>query len=159
MAATATVKRAKPREPTASLAVRPLSADELRNLTISPVEVDTGTSKFDLTLLAQESSSGLEFTLEYNTDLFSQSTADRLLNHFQSVLRSIVEDPNQRISEVPLLDSKERAVVDRDLQLIANAVGRLRRQRHRMAGREDVADGAPHCVERRNLRARRGPAE
>ncbi|HEV2961541.1 MAG TPA: amino acid adenylation domain-containing protein, partial [Candidatus Angelobacter sp.] len=80
----------------------------LHNLKIAPFDVNTGTSKFDLTLIAQQNNAGLEFTLEYNTDLFSSSTANRLLSHFTNVMRAMVEDPGRRISEVPLLGTKER---------------------------------------------------
>ena len=86
----------------------PPSNYALGNLTISPVDVDTGTAKFDLTLIAQENSSGLELTLEYNTDLFSESTANRLLHHFHNALHSMVENPEQPISEVQLLGGKEK---------------------------------------------------
>jgi amino acid adenylation domain-containing protein len=86
----------------------PPSGYALGDLTIAAVDVDTGTSKFDLTLIAQQKSVGLEFMLEYNTDLFSASTADHLLSHYRNVLSGMVKDPDQRISEVPLLGSEER---------------------------------------------------
>jgi amino acid adenylation domain-containing protein len=86
----------------------PPSAYALHNLTLSPIEVDTGTSKFDLTLIAQQNNAGLEFTLECNTDLFSPSTGNRLLQHLQNVLCGILENPDRLISEIPLLSGDER---------------------------------------------------
>ena len=80
----------------------------LPNLDMSPVDIDTGTSKFDLTLIAQENTTGLSCTLEYNTDLFSHSTASRLLHHFHNLLHGMVEDPKGRISEIPLLGDLEK---------------------------------------------------
>jgi amino acid adenylation domain-containing protein len=89
----------------------PPSGYALPNLTISPVDVDTGTAKFDLTLIAQENTAGLEFTLEYSTDLFSESTATRLLGHLQNLLRGMVEDPGCYIEEISLLDHNEKALL------------------------------------------------
>jgi amino acid adenylation domain-containing protein len=86
----------------------PPSGYALHNLTIAPVDVDTGTSKFDLTLIGQQNGDGLEFMLEYNTDLFSASVAKRLLGHFKNILTGMLENTDRRISEVPLLDTEER---------------------------------------------------
>ena len=90
----------------------PSSGYALKNLTLSPVDVETGTSRFDLTLIAQENGAGLEFTLEYNTDLFSSATAGRLLRHLQNVLEGMLENPDRCISQVPLLgmDEKEQLI-------------------------------------------------
>jgi non-ribosomal peptide synthetase component F len=43
---------------------------ELPGLTITPLEVHSGTSKFDLTLALEETSEGIKGGIEYNTDLF-----------------------------------------------------------------------------------------
>lgn len=86
----------------------PPSGYTLHNLAIEPVDVDTGTSKFDLTLIAQQNSAGLEFMIEYNTDLFSAATANRLSGHFKNVLHGMLENQDQLISEVRLLSRTER---------------------------------------------------
>jgi amino acid adenylation domain-containing protein len=86
----------------------PSSGYTLPNLAMTPVDIDTGTSKFDLTLIAQESITGLSCTLEYNTDLFSHSTASRLLDHFHNLLNGTVENPQNHISEITLLGNTEK---------------------------------------------------
>ncbi len=80
----------------------------LPGLTISPLPLETGTSKFDLTLAVEEQPDGLLATVEYSTDLFEPPTIDRMLGHFQTLLEAIVADPSQRIGELPLLTSTER---------------------------------------------------
>ena len=47
-------------------------------------------------------------TLEYNTDLFDAATIERMLGHFRTLLEGIVADPDQRLSELPLLTAAER---------------------------------------------------
>src|SRR4030095_3348218 len=54
---------------------------EMPGLEVVPLEVDSGTAKFDLSLLMAETAQGLEGVLEYNTDLFEAGTIDRVLGH------------------------------------------------------------------------------
>jgi len=76
-------------------------------LIIEPVEAHSGTAKYDLTLFINEEGEQLIGSLEYNTDLFDASTIQRMLSHFQTLLESIVADPDQRISALPLLTATE----------------------------------------------------
>jgi non-ribosomal peptide synthetase component F len=87
----------------------PMSALELPGLTISPFPIDTGTVPFDLVLSLSESSNGLEGTLSYSVDLFDRETIQRMLRHLQKLLASVVEDPEQRLSDLSLLDEEELA--------------------------------------------------
>lgn len=70
--------------------------------------LDSGTAKFDLTLFAIEESRGLSFTCEYNTDLFHADRIQRMLGHLEVLLEGIVENPDRRLSELPLLTKDER---------------------------------------------------
>ncbi len=73
-----------------------------------PLEVDTTTAKFDLTLNFAEADQELRLTLEYSTDLFEAATARRMLGHLQTLLESAVANPEQHISELPLLTNDEQ---------------------------------------------------
>ena len=44
----------------------------------------------------------------YNTDLFEAATIARMLAHFQTLLEAVVADPEQRLSDLPLLTETER---------------------------------------------------
>ena len=50
----------------------------------------------------------LQISFTYNTDLFDASTIERMLGHFQTLLEGVVANPDQRISDVPLLAEAER---------------------------------------------------
>jgi non-ribosomal peptide synthetase component F len=80
----------------------------LPGLSMHPIDVATGTAKFDLTLSMNETRQGLQGLLEYSTDLFEEITAERLLAHFQVLLQAIVADPSQPIATLPLLTEAER---------------------------------------------------
>jgi amino acid adenylation domain-containing protein len=64
---------------------------------------------FDLVLHAVERQGGLSLGLQFNTDLFDATTAERLLEHFERLLAGAATDPGQRLSELPLLAPSERA--------------------------------------------------
>lgn len=81
---------------------------ELPSLTLSTLESDSGTAKFDLTLYMAETASGMIGSVEYNTDLFEPQTIQRLAEHFQRLLSGIVANPEQRLEELPLLSEAEQ---------------------------------------------------
>ena len=65
-------------------------------------------AKFELTWGIAETPSGLYLMIEYNTDLFQAATIDRMASHFVGLLESIVADPDQRLSALPILSANER---------------------------------------------------
>ncbi|MEH2055450.1 MAG: amino acid adenylation domain-containing protein [Nostoc sp.] len=68
----------------------------------------SGTAKFDLTLVMRDTGKGLRASFEYNTDLFDEAAIARMLGHFQTMLAGILANPEQRISELPLLTPAEQ---------------------------------------------------
>jgi len=86
----------------------PRSSLELAGLTMTPVEVHSGTAMFDLTLFMVEREQRLVGTFEYNTDLFDAATISRMMAHFQNLLDSIIADPERRISDLSLLTEPEQ---------------------------------------------------
>ena len=72
------------------------------------VEINTGTSKFDLTLSLRECEQTLVGFIEYSTDLFERSTIERMIGHLPTLLEGIIADPDQPISTLPLLTDAER---------------------------------------------------
>ncbi|MBO3462192.1 non-ribosomal peptide synthetase [Aetokthonos hydrillicola Thurmond2011] len=75
---------------------------------LSQLDVDTGTTKFDLTLELDERPEGIIGRIEYNTDLYEDSTISGMIGHYQTLLEGIVANPQKRISELPLLTQAER---------------------------------------------------
>ncbi|WP_448269199.1 amino acid adenylation domain-containing protein [Nostoc sp. DSM 114159] len=85
----------------------PISNPRLSDVSVTCQEGYNGTSKFDLTLFMEDDEQGLVATCEYNTDLFNADTIARMLVHFQTLLESIVSNPEQRISDLQLLTPSE----------------------------------------------------
>ena len=86
----------------------PRLALNLSGLTLKSLEFDNGTAQFDVTLSVVEVAEGLQAKFEYNTDLFDAATITRMLKHFQVLLEGVVANPDQRLSELPLLTEAER---------------------------------------------------
>ncbi|NET37229.1 MAG: amino acid adenylation domain-containing protein, partial [Cyanothece sp. SIO1E1] len=55
-----------------------------------------------------EIEAGLEGLLEYNADLFEAATIARMGQHFQSLIEGVVNNPDLRLSDLPLLSAVER---------------------------------------------------
>jgi amino acid adenylation domain-containing protein len=79
----------------------------LPGIAVTPIEVETGTAKFDLTFTIVRSATGLNCCAEYNTDLFDQGTIRRMLGHYERLLEGVVANPSQRLSDLPLVTEEE----------------------------------------------------
>ncbi len=67
-------------------------------------------ARFDLSFVVRHRPDGrVTGDLEYATDLFDRSTAERLLGHFRTLLHAVAADPERRLSELPILTDAERA--------------------------------------------------
>jgi surfactin family lipopeptide synthetase A len=86
----------------------PVTSLELPGLTLTPLTVESGTAKYDLTLMMEETATGLTGELEYNRDLFDRATIARMVGHLQTVLAGVVAQPNQTIATLPMLTAPER---------------------------------------------------
>ncbi|MDZ8188239.1 MAG: amino acid adenylation domain-containing protein [Nostoc sp. ChiSLP02] len=86
----------------------PKSEIELTGLSVSSLTIESAIAKFDLTLSMENTSTGLVGGWEYNTDLFDSSTIERMTGHFVTLLESIVANPSDRISQLPILTASEQ---------------------------------------------------
>jgi amino acid adenylation domain-containing protein len=80
----------------------------LPDLAIEPVELETGSSQFDLTWEVVEAGDALEGWLEYSVDIFDATTIARMAGHIEMALESVVADPDRPISALPILPQGER---------------------------------------------------
>lgn len=86
----------------------PQNSERMHGIEVKHCEVDAKIAKFDLTLSIRRSGEGQLATMEYNTDLFDGATIERMLGHYQTLLQAIAADPEERLSELPILTQRER---------------------------------------------------
>jgi len=76
------------------------------------IDVEIGPSistKFEIDWNITESAGGgLILDCTYNTDLFDAQTIRRWMQHFETLLKAIAANPEQRLSELPILTEVER---------------------------------------------------
>jgi len=87
----------------------PMPALELSGLTVNSVVATVKTAKFDFSLSFEERADGLVGTLEYNTDLFDDTTMTRLLGHYERLLQDVVNSAETKLGDLELLTAAERA--------------------------------------------------
>ncbi|WP_051871650.1 non-ribosomal peptide synthetase [Streptomyces sclerotialus] len=77
------------------------------------VELHSGAAKEKLDLVAWEQPAGLELVAAYNTGVFDELAANRLLRRLAQVMSAACADPERPLSELPLLVDGEQAELTR----------------------------------------------
>ncbi|TGY36629.1 non-ribosomal peptide synthetase [Stenotrophomonas maltophilia] len=75
---------------------------DLPGLRFEDIYRDSGQAKFDLTFTLVEEREGISGGLQYNTDLFDASTADRMVACLQHVLGQAIDAPSTVLEQIPL---------------------------------------------------------
>ena len=86
----------------------PLRNRGFANLTASQYTVGASSSLFDLTAFIVETADGsFWWRFQYSTALFDSVRIRRMIGHYQTLLNSIVQNPDRRIGDLALLTSEE----------------------------------------------------
>ncbi|MBW4417621.1 MAG: amino acid adenylation domain-containing protein [Myxacorys californica WJT36-NPBG1] len=86
----------------------PMPPLELPGLTLTPLEAENHASKFDLVLFMVETPEGLAGTWKYNREFCDQATLTRFSKHFETLLDSIVTQPDSRLNTLEMLTETEK---------------------------------------------------
>jgi amino acid adenylation domain-containing protein len=78
-------------------------------LSIQPIAIDNGTSKYDLTLFLWEQDGRIQGHFEYRTSLFQAETIANLRDSFIELLSSAVETPSASIDALTLVSGTRRS--------------------------------------------------
>jgi amino acid adenylation domain-containing protein len=84
-----------------------LSFIGLEGLKIESVLAEARTAKFDLTMMVTDNGDEFALEMEYSTDLFDEARIVRMVGHFQTLLMAAAANPEQRLSDLPLLTRTE----------------------------------------------------
>jgi amino acid adenylation domain-containing protein len=80
---------------------------DLSGLDTELLGVKGAIAKFDLTLMVTESDNQFNCTWEYATDLFERVTIQRMAEHFEVLLKGIIDHPHQSINTLPVITATE----------------------------------------------------
>ncbi|WP_343745843.1 amino acid adenylation domain-containing protein [Chitinophaga sp.] len=80
---------------------------KLGELHITQEEIPHTVTLFDLSCCMQEDADGLSGYIEYCVDLFTEESIQRLVKHFEQLLRFVVQLPAAHIGSIPMLRQEE----------------------------------------------------
>ena len=80
---------------------------EFEGLAVTSVEYPHQGAKYELSLDLTIGARHSRGSLEYNTELFKESTARRLVDHYRRVLKAMVTDADQSVQTLDLLSAEE----------------------------------------------------
>ncbi|VVM85413.1 MULTISPECIES: non-ribosomal peptide synthetase [Pseudomonas] len=80
----------------------------LAGMTVEYLVNDARATKFDLNLEVTDLDHRLGCCLTYSTDLFDEPRIARMAGHWRNLLEALIADPQQRLSELPLLACGEQ---------------------------------------------------
>lgn len=69
------------------------------------------TTRFDLSLVGQESGSQIVLIFEYATKLFKEETIKRFTTFFRNILSHVLKDPNRSLSSISIIGEEEKKQV------------------------------------------------
>ena len=81
---------------------------KLGELDLSRESYQPNISKFDLTFFINESSGGLQCSVQYCTDLFREESITRMITHFRQLVSTISLAPHRRIGSLCMLTESEQ---------------------------------------------------
>lgn len=85
----------------------PTATLDLPNLNVDLMNIESGKSKYDLTLTIEETKTGLKAYFEYCTSIFDELTIETMSKHFINLLENIILAPHKEIGLLPMLNSEE----------------------------------------------------
>jgi amino acid adenylation domain-containing protein len=85
-----------------------LTGLDLPNVECGVMELPLTTARFDIAVDVFDLASGLRIYFEYNTDLFDDSTIERMQGHYERLLEGFIANPGARIIDLPLLSPHEQ---------------------------------------------------
>lgn len=89
----------------------PIDNLKLEGLVANELEVEKTTSKIDLTLTFDVIKGKLRGLVEYNPDLFKESSMRAMAGHFQLILDQVTSHPDIKVSDINILTDNERQTI------------------------------------------------
>jgi non-ribosomal peptide synthetase component F len=84
----------------------PMTSFSLEGLTFTPLELNNERIYFDLMAELVEGEEGFTVRLSYDTNQFTAGTIAQLLTNYEALLQSVVDQPERRLLDIPILLTK-----------------------------------------------------
>ncbi|PYV61473.1 MAG: hypothetical protein DMG97_43030, partial [Acidobacteria bacterium] len=80
----------------------------LAGMHVTPVHLPAVSTHFDLELALRADGDSWAGSFSYNTDLFDTATIQRMEAHYQTLLATMLTEPERSVWRVPMLSAAER---------------------------------------------------
>ncbi|MGN7414456.1 amino acid adenylation domain-containing protein [Paenibacillus sp. SAF-068] len=84
------------------------SSPEASSFSVRQVPSGSSEPKFDMTWGSVEHAGGISLTVEYNENLFSSDTIERMMHHYEHILQQMVIRPYEQIMKIEMCTPEER---------------------------------------------------
>jgi len=95
------------RNPLCQVALQLLDLPGSASADVPPHVIDKQTSVLDMVVTLTQGPRGIDGLVEYSTDLFEASTIQRLVGHYEMLLRGMQANPAAAVSALPMLTPEE----------------------------------------------------
>ena len=80
---------------------------DIPGLKCTPYPLKNSITKFDIGIIAMQTENGIKLIWDYRIDLFKRETINRQVEYFVTILRNLVRNPVQKLSEISMLSEDE----------------------------------------------------
>ncbi|MCB2300169.1 non-ribosomal peptide synthetase, partial [Clostridium tagluense] len=84
---------------------------EIEGLKFKGYNSDNKISKFDITLSAIEDKESILLDFEYSTKLFKRETIERMIRHFNNILKEIIKNRSIKLNQIEIIGEEEKAKI------------------------------------------------
>ncbi len=95
----------------------PQRVEKVAGIELRGIEGEQTTAKFDLTLFVEEQGQEMVCWMEYNTDLFNESTIQQMLNTYEQLLERMIEQPDTELEAIPMISLQQREQLKRAMEV------------------------------------------
>ena len=100
-----------------SLQNAPMDEVRLAGLRLSMVEVETETAKFDVVVNMWEERGEMRGWIEYNRDIFDENRIRRMVQHYENVMREMLDHKDGMVEEINMLSAEEDALLEQQTEI------------------------------------------
>jgi alpha-ketoglutarate-dependent taurine dioxygenase/acyl carrier protein len=110
----------------------PAAALELPHLALAQLDVAERTAKYELALILQPTERGLAAVWRYDASKFDGSAVRLMWQHYETLLRAVVAQPDARLNKLDMLSEAERRQQEKDkVESRESAIKQLRSARRK----------------------------
>ena len=81
------------------------------------VEVESETAKFDVVVNMWEERGEMHGWIEYNRDIFDESRIERMVQHYENVMREMLDHEDGLVEEISMLSAEEDAMLEQQIEI------------------------------------------